>query len=130
MITSFCAQRDTAIYSVTLHAGMPQLAHSLCVTPQWIQMMVRRLPWFTTPFSAALILAASAWRPSLPVVPEHGLRPALDLVAAPGWQHPEVGGPLRDEGGVLRTWHGDLFGDSCSPGSDGYTMLSISNMKG
>ena len=67
---------------------MPQLAHSLCVTPQWIQMMVRRLPWFTTPFSAALILAASAWRPSLPVVPEHGLRPALDLVAAPGWQHP------------------------------------------
>jgi len=82
-----CTKRYSNL-SGWLHAGMPQLAHSLCVTPQWIQMMVRRLPWFTTPFSAALILAASAWRPSLPVVPEHGLRPALDLVAAPEWQHP------------------------------------------
>ena len=57
---------------------------------------------------AALILAASAWRPSLSVVPGHGLRPALDLVAAPGWQHPEAGGSLPDEGGVLRTWHGEI----------------------
>ena len=79
---------------------MPQLAHSLCVTPLRIQMMVLRLPWFTTTRTLTIV-TASANASS----PQHSLHQR-------GWCHHRS------------------CADSCSPGSDGYTMLIISNMKG